>query len=460
MGKLRRSLGLWPAIATAVGIVVASTTLVSLGQGIGIAGYGFIYPMVFALILNVFVALTFSELSGMIPRAGSINHYTLPAMGPFMGMVAVISGYVLVSMFAGSAEVSVAGLVFHSVFWSGISPTLFAIFLVIIIAASNMLGNTVFSWIQTITTTFMIGSMIILGLVGIFGIGTGAPLASSTVSFNPMGWGVLALTPLAFWLFVGIEFVTPMAEELKKPNVYIPMAMLFGLAIIFVTDMIFGDAAIKYVPLKALAASPEPHVLVASAILGKTGMFWIGIVSLTATISTINTLLAAIPRMLYGMSLRGQMPKVFSKLNKNQSPWVAVFFLSGVFVIFLITGVATIKTIVIYILAAALSWFVAYIIAHLDLIILRYKYPDSKRPFKSPFWILPQVLGIAGFVYIGLNVFPDPAMKAEIYKYFIVFLGLTVAWSWYWIKFVMKEKLFHTVSLENINKTIDTHTLT
>ncbi len=65
MDKLRRSLGLWPAIATAVGIVVASTTLVSLGQGIGIAGYGFIYPMVFALILNVFVALTFSELSGM-----------------------------------------------------------------------------------------------------------------------------------------------------------------------------------------------------------------------------------------------------------------------------------------------------------------------------------------------------------------------------------------------------------
>lgn len=82
--------------------IVASTTLVSLGQGVDIAGYGFIYPMIFAFLLNVFAALTFAELSGMIPRAGSVNHYTLPAMGPFMGMIAIISGYLIVSIFGTS----------------------------------------------------------------------------------------------------------------------------------------------------------------------------------------------------------------------------------------------------------------------------------------------------------------------------------------------------------------------
>ena len=142
MDKLRRDLGLWPAIATAVGIVVASTTLVSLRHGVGIAGYGFIYPMIFAFLLNVFVALAFAELSGMIPRAGSVNHYTLPAMGPLLGMIAIISGYVIVSIFASSAKVSVAGIVVHSVFWSAVGPTGVAIFLVIVIAVSNMLGKT------------------------------------------------------------------------------------------------------------------------------------------------------------------------------------------------------------------------------------------------------------------------------------------------------------------------------
>lgn len=449
MSELKRTLGLWPAVATAVGLVVASSTLVSLGQGMGIAGPGFIYAMIAALILNLFVAFSFAELSGILPRAGGINHYTLPAMGPFMGMIAVISGYLLVNMFAGSAEASIAGLVFHEVFAPWMNPTVFSLLLVAILIMVNIMGIEFYSWLQMVLTTVMIGSMIILGIIGLTGAGGGQPIPTS-FDFNPMGLGVFGLTALAFWLFVGIEFVCPLAEEIKKPRIYIPVAMIAALFIILIADLVYGFASIMYIPLEGLAASTSPHVDVASAIMGRTGQIWIGIVSITATASTLNTLLAAIPRMLYGMALEGQIPSVFGTLSTRKTPWVAILFMGSLIGLFLLTGIASVENIIIFILAGAFCWFITYIIAHLDVIILRFKYPNVERPFKSPLWMVPQVLGILGLIYMMLNIFPDPEMKAQIYKYALAFLALTAIWSGLWVKFVMKKGLFQTTSLERL----------
>ena len=84
---LKKSIGLWGVIATATGIVVASTTLVSMGQGFGIAGKGFVIAMLVAAILNLFVAFSFAELSSMVPRAGGINHYTPSCDGTFFRFI-------------------------------------------------------------------------------------------------------------------------------------------------------------------------------------------------------------------------------------------------------------------------------------------------------------------------------------------------------------------------------------
>lgn len=446
---LQRTLGLWPAVATAVGIVIASSTLVSLGQGMGIAGQGFIYAMVAALILNLFVAFSFAELSGIIPSAGGINHYTLPTMGPFVGMVAAISGYVLVSIFAGSAESAIAGLIFSEVFAPWMNPTLFSIIVVAILVLINIRGVELFGTVQIVLTAAMIGSLLVLGVIGITGMGGGEPVATS-LEFNPMGMGVFALTALAFWLFVGVEFVCPMAEEIKKPRVYIPLAMIIGLSIIFIVKALYGFASIRYVPMEILADSYSPHVDTASALLGRTGQVWIAIVSILATVSTVNTLLAAIPRILYGMAQNKQLPSVFADLSRWGTPYAAIIFKGIMFCIFLLSGIASVDAIVVLILAGAFCWFITYIVAHLNVIIMRYKYPEVKRSFKSPLGIVPQVIGILGMLYMMVEIFPDPVMKAEIYRTAFIFLTLTVAFSVYWVKVVMRKDLFEVKPLAEV----------
>lgn len=452
--QLKRRLGLWAAVATGVGIVVSSSALVSLGQGFGVAGPGFILAMAAALFLNLCVAFSFAELSGIIPRAGGINHFTLPALGSFMGMVAVISGYVLVTIFAGSAEAGIAGVVFQEVFAPGINPMVISLALVVLLGAVNILGVEVYSTIQIILTTLLIASTVVLGVIGLTGIGASGTPVPTTLEFNPSGWGVFGFTALAVWLFVGVEFVTPMAEEIKKPKIYVPLAMILSLVIILIADALFGFAAIKYAPLQLLRESASPHVEAAGAILGKTGQTWMGIVTILATISTLNTLICAIARMIYSMGIEGQMPKIFGQTNRYGSPWAAVALMCGLFVVFLLVGLTNSASIVTFILAGCFCWLVTYFIAHLNVVILRYKYPNAARSFKSPLGFTFQIVGMAGILYVMFNMSPDAALRTEIYKYSLLFLGLTVVYSALWVKFVMKKGLFQPTPLEELVETV------
>lgn len=449
--KLRRTMGIWGTTATGVGIVVSSSALVSLGQGFGAGGKAFTFALFAAFILMAFSYVSFTELAGMMPVAGGINHYTLPALGPFVGIISVISGYFLVSIFSGAAEAAIAGIIFTDVFAPNLNPIVVAVVITVLIAIANLLGVKAYSILQLTLTIILIGTTVVLGALGLSGIELpGDPIEYSIGSETTTGIGVLGLTALAIWLFIGIEFITPMAQEIKRPNLTIPVAIGIGMLVILVANILFGYASIRFVPLDTLANSAQPQVDFATAMLGKTGQVWMGAVAMLATTSTMNTIIGSVARMLYGMGQRGQLPKIFASLNRFGAPWFAVIFLSSLFLIFVISGSATGETVAIFILAGCFCWLVTYCIAHLDVIILRFKYPNARRSFKSPFGITIQILGLLGMIYVMFNMHPEAEVAREIYKYSLIFLALTVIYSAIWVKYKMKQGLFDTVPIEEL----------
>ena len=126
--SLRREVGLFPAICTAVGIVVSSSALFMLGGGFASGGPAFVIAMIIAAFTNLCVAFSFSELAGMLPAAGGINHYTLPALGPTLGIFSVLSGYFMVAGISNAAESLVCGevLSIHLLPNAGLSSTFWA----------------------------------------------------------------------------------------------------------------------------------------------------------------------------------------------------------------------------------------------------------------------------------------------------------------------------------------------
>jgi amino acid transporter len=253
----------------------------------------------------------------------------------------------------------------------------------------------------------------------------------------------ISLVALAVWLFIGVEFVCPLIEESKNPRRHIPLAMIGGLLLILVVQTVHALAAARFVDAAKLADSPTPQLEIAMAVLGKFGYYWIGAMSFFATGSIINVLLAGVPRMLYGMAHAGQVPSIFKYLHPRfKTPWVGIILLAAAMGFQTILAVGTASNIVALIVGSSFCWLLSYVIAHIDVIVLRKKYPDLPRPFMTASFPIPQLLGIAGTIYVLLNIFPDPEIKIQAYKYALYFLGGTALYALLWCKFKMKKGLF------------------
>lgn len=448
--ELKRVIGLPAGIATAVGIVVASSTLVMQGQGFGIGGPGFLIVMVLGMLSNLFVMFSFAELSGMMPRAGSLNHYTQAALGPFVAIVAVLAAYISPVIFALSVEASIPGIIVHDVFWDWMPARGFSVALVLIFVITNLRGIKWFSTIQIATAGTMIVSIAVVGVIGLLGLGSGTPVASSLGPFNPLGWNVLSLIALGFWLFVGAEFVTALAEEIRKPRLYIPLSMFFGLLIILVAGGLYGLASLKYVAPDELANSTTPQVDMAAAMLGRTGQVWMSLASILASATTLNTVVCAIPRMIYGMAKNGQLPSILGKVNRHHVPSVATYLVALMVLVPLGMGVATADTFVSYVLAATLTWVIGYIVAHIDLIILRTRHPEVVGGFRTPFYPVPQMLSLVSLIWILFNISPDPALTRGIYTKAFAFLGISVVYAYLWVRFKERKGLFQTTAVADL----------
>ena len=73
-----KKLGLGSVVSISVGLVIATSCLVSLGQGAGTVGVVFIFSMIIACLLNMTTVASLSELNAIMPNTtGGLAQYTL-----------------------------------------------------------------------------------------------------------------------------------------------------------------------------------------------------------------------------------------------------------------------------------------------------------------------------------------------------------------------------------------------
>jgi amino acid transporter len=452
--SFKRTLGLGALLAVSIGLVVSQGVMVLMLQGAGIAGLGFIIPLIIGYLLALTYISSFSELSLMIPRAGGLSSYTEVAIGHFPAILAVFSGYVVVTMFAVSAELLLVDYIINKIY-PGIFPKYTVGFgLLALFTLLNLRGIDVFAKLQSVLALVMVVLLLAMGLSAVGGVVEPKPIGIDlTSNWNLLGTEVITLVALAIWGYVGAEFVCPLVENAKNPQRDIPRSMTIGVTVIFVTIALYCLGALFYVPAAELASSSLPHYDFAKAAFGDAGLILIAVASVAATCSTVNTCLASIPRMLYGMAQNGQVfPQLKTLSKKTNTPWVAVLFVAA------ITGVPMVlladqpESIGLLLISAAIAWLFAYIITHINVIALRKRYPNIARPYKTPFYPLPQIMGIAGMLYAVIYASPAPELSAQIYGAAGVVLAIVAVIAAFWVKVVMKKNLF---TPEPIEKALD-----
>ncbi|HET7117489.1 MAG TPA: hypothetical protein VFI29_13410, partial [Hanamia sp.] len=104
------------------------------------------------------------------------------------------------------------------------------------------------------------------------------------------------------------------------------------------------------------------------------------------------------------------------------------------------------------IISSASCYLLTYIIAHIDLMVLRKKYPGHKRPYRSPMFPLLQIVGIAGMIYAFINNAPTPQLRLKVYINAAFFMMAIAVYAFFRVKYKMKKGLLETESIEQVIK--------
>lgn len=445
-----KKLGLPSVISTGVGLIVATSCLMSLGQGAGALGSGFIISMIMACAINILTALCMAELNAIMPNlTGGLAQYTLAGMGPFATIVTMVGGYIVCQAIAGSVECAMFGNAINTVFNTGVPSWVFCVVLLIVLIIANLMGIDMFAKIQNFVAYGLIVSLVIMGLIGIFDLGTGN-VVHQKMDLSSSFSDSFGLLGLAFFLFIGCEFVIPISTKVKNERRNIPLGMVCSLLIILIMQILVVIGMGHYTKWDELAASTAPHILYGKALLGHIGSLWMILVSVFAVVSTVNSSISFLSFMCAGMAKIGLIPDIFMRKNKRGAYYVGILMIGSIMIIVNATGLSTSDALSFMILVAIVFWMVSYVMADINVLIFRKRLPKAPRTFKVPFGPVIPVLAIIGNVFMIWHIDGDPAVRAQIYKIDGIIFIILAIYAVLWCRFKLKRPLFKPIPNEEV----------
>lgn len=402
--KLKRVLGFGATYGAAMGLVVSGTAMFSVTQVAGQASHAVWITGLIGLIPIICAALAFSELSAMLPGGGMISDYTSPALGRFWGTLAVLGTYVLLAAADGSTQMAMSGYSLQDV--TGIPAIITSLVFLVLCLFINLFDVGIYGKFAGALPIGMMIAYMILAICGALGVGESMGIATPVGStFLPStGWaGVFGAVGSSIWWYIGFENCCPMAEETKEPYKVIPKALFAALITIYLIDIVFSYAALKYTDINVLLTSGVSHIDGSRAMMGTVGAVVMSTITILASFTTANSQLAALPRMFYGLARQGQLPKAFGYVHpKYRVPiygTVTCFLLMFVCTIYICAQGGTAEIMNMFINIVCVAWLGCYILAMVDVLVLRKRYPDFPRLFKVPAPKVTFTIGIIGSIY-------------------------------------------------------------
>lgn len=406
--------------------------------------------MVIACLLNMTTVASLSELNALMPNTtGGLAQYTLTSMGPFPTLISMVGGYLICNIMSCGVEASIFSYAMATTIKLPIPSLAYTLIMTVIVMIANLYGVDMFAKIQDVVAFLLVGSMLVLGIIGMLGLGTGQEVVQPYNMASDFK-GVVSMIAVAFWLFIGAEYVIPVSKNVRNAKRNVPLGMMIGLGLICVVQSVMVLGFHNYTPWGELADSAAPHLLYGENLLGSAGRIWMTLVSALAVVSTQNSTVNGLSGICQGMAKMNMMPRIFAKTNRHNVPYFGVIFVSVFIFVFAALSDGSADAISFLILVGSVFWMISYILAHIDVLILRRRLPKAPRSFKVPCGPLFPLIGIAGTAYMILNISTDPVERNMIWLVTgITFLILAV-YSFFWIKYKMKMPVFKSVPMEKV----------
>ena len=460
---LHKSMKFSHLLMLSLGAIIGSGWLLGGLHAADTAGPASILSWAIGAVLVLFIALTYAEISGMLPRSGSISRYPNLTHGQYFGWfmgwayflsavtVPAIEAEAVITYVGGQTDIGLT----HTV--NGVdgvmqwpNGVLFAIGLMLLFFLLNFFGIKLLAEANRWVTVWkiIIPALTAIFLFSIMKSENFTSLPGGFVPFGPSKIFYALATSGVFFAYLGFRQALDYAGEARNPQrdvpratilcIFIALVIYVALEIGFVGAVNWHVAGLNVGNWAGLSGSSWGGSPLYSA-LATAGIGWLGTYAwfllVDAGISPSGTglvYMGAGTRNIYGVSVHGFVPKVLQRMNSWGIPWVAAIVATvvGIFLMYpapswnsmvgLITGMTALT----------------YIMGGVMLPILRRHAPNMHRPYRLPwaqFWSPVSFLSAMLVVYWG-----GYANNVQVYA--LAFIGLPI-FVWY---FAPRNNWFET----------------
>ena len=395
----------------------------------------------------------------MLPRAGGLYVYLREAYGPLMGFLFGWSDF-LFNRPAGIGALAIAfvGSVALATGWEAtpLHQVVLAALLIAFTAGVNIAGVVWGGGVALITTIVKAGFLAIVTLLPFVMLlwgGTSVDAANYASTVMPrqetIGAQLGVVLLAVMWAYNGWHGITPLAEEVRNPGRNIPLALFGGVAILtalYVSANIAYHGVLSMNELRAAGDHGAEKML--GKLLGPVGLTLMAGVVMCSTFSGINSNVLYAPRITFAMGRdRVFFPALGRVHPRFRTPAAAIAttaLMAIALVIIAATGkefvsdidVTTLSGEVIPLVVGSLqndsifglltnfvifSASIFYSLSVLAVIVLRYRLPNAKRPYRTWGYPLVPLLFLTVYVWFLAQVYVGKPLESRLGLVLIAF---------------------------------------
>ena len=370
--------------------------------------------------LSIFGALSLAEMASMFPSAGGLYTYLREAYGK---AVAFLYGWGLLSMIQSGSIATLAtgfGLYLSQVIpLTPVEQKLVSVSSVVVLTAANLMSVRHAKHIQNIGMAAKF-----LGLLGLaallltrghaatFAVGWRAPEHA-----GPFAYGVALIAVL--WAYEGWHVVSFTASEFRNPQRDLPRSLIWGtlfVAAVYLTLNVGYYAVLRPAQMAGVGSAAATS---AQAAYGAGAVRLISVLIVTSILVAINGMTITGPRVYYAMArdrvffrslcITSARSKVPMRALLIQGAWASVLTLIGSF--------QQLFTAVIF-----TAW-IFYGLAVAAVIVLRVRYPDRIRSFRTPGYPVLPILFVAAAAVVVASTIASAPVRA-VTGFALIMIGL------------------------------------
>jgi basic amino acid/polyamine antiporter, APA family len=325
--KLKRVLGLPLLVFYGLGVTVGAGIFALIGEILGLAGDHAPLAFIIAGIIAAATARAFALLSRRYPKAAGEALYATEAFGRIAGRFAGLGVAA-----TGIVSSAVVGLAFAGYVGTlvDLPKEVLLTCLLVAIAIVAWIGVKASVIIAAVITVLEVGTLLVVAVAG-------TPLLSEPAIWDrlltlpatiPQFELTLAAAAIAFFAFIGFEDIVNMAEETRKPERTLGLAIAITLVASIALYALIAAIAVAAPNREAIAGSPAP---LADLFAGLTG-YSATPISIMAAVAMINGILVQVvmvSRVIYGMAREGLLPAWLGVIEKRRrTPLRATLFVT------------------------------------------------------------------------------------------------------------------------------------